>query len=67
MTDFAPELLNWLDGHLRPGDAFRIREDRAWTRWPHRYRQRVEIGLPQLDRDATAARVVATTPLVAAI
>ena len=67
MTDFAPELLNWLDDHLRPGDAFRIREDRAWTRWPHRYRQRVEIGLPQLDRDATAARVVATTPLVAAI
>jgi hypothetical protein len=65
MTDLAPELLNWLDDHLRPGDAFRVREERTWTRWPHRYRQRVEIGPPQLDRDATSTRVVATTPLVA--
>jgi hypothetical protein len=67
MTDLAPELLNWLDDHLRPGDEFRVREERAWTRWPHRYRQHVEVGQPHVDRDATATRVVATTPLVAAI
>lgn len=67
MSDLAPELLNWLDDHLRPGPAFRVREERAWTRWPHRYRQRVEIGEPRLDRDAMATRVVATTPLVSGI
>ncbi len=67
MTDLAPELLNWLDGALRPGEAWCIREERAWTRWPHRYRQRIEIGAPRLDRDAMATRVVATTPLVAGV
>ena len=64
MTDLAPELLNWFDDHLRPGDAFRVREARAWTRWPHRYRQRIEVGEPQLDRDVMATRVVAMTALV---
>jgi hypothetical protein len=64
MPDLAPELLNWLDEHLPAGPAYRIREARAWTRWPHRYRQRIEIGEPQQDRDAPATRLVATTPLV---
>ena len=67
MTDLAPELLAWLDEALRPGDAWRVRDERAWTRWPYRYRQRVDIGGPRLDRDAMATRVVATTPLVAGI
>jgi hypothetical protein len=67
MSDLAPELLNWFDDHLRAGDAYRVREPRAWTRWQHRYRQRIEVGEPQLDRDASATRVVATTPLVIGI
>ena len=67
MSDLAPEVLNWLDDHLRPGDAFRVREARTWTRWPFRYRQRVEVGPERLDRDAMATRVVATTPLVARV
>ena len=67
MTDLAPELLNWMDDHLRPGDDFRLREERVWTRWPHRYRQRVEVGEPVLDRDVMATRVVGTTPLVAGV
>jgi len=67
MSDLAPELLNWFDDHLRPGDEYRVREARAWTRWPHRFRQRIEVGEPQFDRDAMATRVVATTPLVTAI
>jgi hypothetical protein len=40
---------------------------RVWTRWPHRFRQRIEVGEPQFDRDAMATRVVATTPLVTGI
>lgn len=64
MPDLAPELLNWFDEHLPAGPDFRVREARAWTRWPHRYRQRIEIGVAQLDRDAPATRLVATTPLV---
>ena len=67
MSDLAPELLNWLDDHLRPGESFRVREARSWTRWPHRYRQRVDVGEPRLDRDAMATRVVATTPLVSGV
>jgi hypothetical protein len=67
MSDLAPELLNWLDDHLRPDPAFRVREERAWTRWPHRYRQRVEIGEPRLDRDAMTTRVVAVTPLATGV
>lgn len=66
-SDFAPEILNWLDDHLRPGAEFRVREERAWTRWPHRYRQRIEIDQPRLDRDVMATRVVATTPLVTGV
>ncbi len=64
MADLAPELLNWLDDRLRPGDDFRVREERAWTRWPHRFRQRVEVGPERLDSDALTTRVVGTTPLV---
>ncbi len=67
MSDLAPELLNWFDDHLCPDGAFRVRDERAWTRWPYRYRQRIEVGLPRLDRDAMATRVVATTPLVTGI
>lgn len=63
MPDLAPELLNWLDEHLRPGDAYRVREARSWTHWPHRYRQRVELAEPRHDRDTLATRLVATTPL----
>lgn len=64
MTDLAPELFDWLDEHLRPGEAYRIREARAWTRWPHRYRQRVEAGEAASEAGVPALRIVATTPLV---
>jgi hypothetical protein len=67
MSDLAPELLNWFDDHLRPGADFCVRDARAWTRWPFRYRQQIEVGEPRLDRDAIATRVVATTPLVAQV
>jgi hypothetical protein len=64
VTDLAPELLDWLDATLRPGIAWRRREARAWTRWPHRFRQRVEIGLPREHDGTMVNRVLATTPLV---
>lgn len=64
MTDLAPELLNWLDEHLRPRDGFSTRDARSWTRWPHRYRQRVEAAEPRADRGTPTTRAVATTPLV---
>jgi hypothetical protein len=64
MPDFAPELLNWLDDHLPAGADYRVREERAWTRWPHRYRQRIEIGEPQRDGEVEVTRVVVATPLV---
>ncbi len=64
MTDLAPELLNWLDEHLSPGEGRSIRDGRSWTRRPHRYRQRVDVAPPSLDRDVPTTRVVATTPLV---
>jgi hypothetical protein len=64
MTDLAPELLNWLDEHLRPGEEYAIRDERSWTRWPHRYRQQVEVAPPRPDRDVPTTRAVATTPLV---
>ncbi|MFN8631590.1 MAG: hypothetical protein U0838_15110 [Chloroflexota bacterium] len=64
MPDLAPELLNWFDEHLPAGPDYRLRESRAWTRWPHRYRQRIEVGEAQRDHDAPTTRLVATTPLV---
>jgi hypothetical protein len=64
MADLAPELLGWLEATLGVDPAWRVREDRALTRWPYRLRQRIEVAPPREDRGAMVTRITATTPLV---
>ena len=64
MADLAPELLGWLEATLHVDPAWRVREDRSLTRWPHRLRQRIEVAPPRADGDAMVTRITATTPLV---
>lgn len=44
MPDLAPEPLSWLDEHPRPGEEHSILDERSWTRWLNRDRQRLEVG-----------------------
>jgi hypothetical protein len=67
MTDFGPELLNWVTVTLRPDAAWAVREERAITRWPWRFRQRIDMALPLEDRGTWTTRVTAVTPLVTGV
>ncbi len=46
MTDLAPELLNWLDAHLSPGEGHSVRDGRSWTRSLAGYLNRRELWEP---------------------
>jgi len=67
MTDFGPELLNWVTVTLRPGAAWTVREERAITRWAWRFRQRIDMARPLEDGGTWATRVTAVTPLVTGV
>jgi hypothetical protein len=67
VTDFGPELLNWVQATLRPAAPWTIREERAITRWAWRFRQRVEVAPPVEDGGTWGTRVTAVTPLVCGV
>ncbi len=67
MTDFGPELLDWVNVRLRPDAAWTVREERAVTRWAWRFRQRIDVALPLQDGDLRTTRVTALTPLVTGV
>ncbi|MHB8958075.1 MAG: hypothetical protein ACYDAN_00415 [Candidatus Limnocylindrales bacterium] len=56
MPDLAPEPLSWLDDHLGPGEERSTRDERRWTRWLNRDRQRLVVGQPGPKPQAAGAR-----------
>jgi hypothetical protein len=67
VTDFGPELLNWVGATIRPAAPWTIREERAITRWAWRFRQRIDMAPPVEDSESWGTRVTAVTPLVTGV